>query len=284
MYTLELLCTPDEVDELSAALWESGTAGIRETEGVEGRVLLMAGFEDGVQGRSLVEQFAAHKARWREEPNIDWVARARSSWPGRSIGNKLFLCPPWCEDETPRGRYRLVHNPGLACGTGEHPCTQLALEAMEEVVRPGLRVADIGTGSGIVAIAARLLGASPAVGIDPDEEAVLVARENFQLNHFFPSLAAAFADAVRTGWADVTVANISGTVLLAVMDELLRITRPGGELVLTGFSAAELPAFESLLNGGRILSSGEWRCLMARMRRTLRETAPTAGTSLVSEE
>lgn len=177
-----------------------------------------------------------------------------------------------------------MQNPGLACGTGEHPCTQLALQALEEVVEPRVRVVDIGTGSGVLAVAASQLGASLAVGIDPDEQGLLVARDNFRLNGLPALLAAGFADAVASGWADVTVSNISGTVLLDIMDDLLRITRPGGVLVLTGFTEAELPAFESLASGGHVLSSGEWRCLIVRAPDAFRETVQAAGTSLDSEE
>jgi ribosomal protein L11 methyltransferase len=284
MYSLELLCTTAEVDGLTAELWEAGTGGIRELDREPGRVLLIAGFENGVHGSALIQRFAAHEPHWREEPETDWVACTENSWPGRLTGRKFFLCPHWCREETPQGRHRLVHNPGLACGTGEHPCTQLGLQALEEVVEPAVRVVDIGTGSGILAVAACQLGASLALGIDPDWQALAVAQNNFRLNELPAVLAAGFADAVASGWADVTVANISGTVLLDIMDDLLRITRPGGVLVLTGFTEAELPTFESLVSGGRVLSSGEWRCLIGRAPDAFRETAEAAGTSLDSEE
>jgi ribosomal protein L11 methyltransferase len=152
------------------------------------------------------------------------------------------------------------------------------------MVEARVRVVDIGTGSGILAIAARQLGASLAIGIDPDEQGLLVARDNFRLNELPALLAAGFADAVASEWADVTVANISGTVLLDVMDELLRITKPGGVLVLTGFTEAELSAFQSLVSRGRVLSSGEWRCLIARTPNAFGETVQAAGASLDSEE
>lgn len=284
MYSLALLCTADQVDELSAELWEAGTAGIRELDAEPGRVLLIAGFEDGTDGSELLHRFAAHEPRWYREQDRDWAAHAESSWPAQPVATKFFLCPPWCKEETPAGRHRLVHNPGLACGTGEHPCTRLAIEALERVVKPGDRVADVGTGSGILAVAAHQLGASKAVGIDPDEEALRVAKENFEMNGVPALLAAAFADCLAPACADVTVANISGTVLLAIMDDLLRITSPGGVMVLTGFAEAELPAFESLLSSGEILSSGEWRCLTAQVPAVFGETAEAAGTSLVSEE
>src|SRR5690242_7249880 len=180
MYSLALRCQADQVDELSAELWAAGTLGIRELDGEQGRIILIAGFEDGTDDSELLRRFATHEPEWYRESDTDWVARAESSWPGLAIGRRFFLCPPWCKEETPPGRHRLVHNPGLACGTGEHPCTRLAIEALESVVMPGVRVADIGAGSGILAVAARQLGASEAVGIDPDDQALRVALENFE--------------------------------------------------------------------------------------------------------
>lgn len=265
MYSLELVCAPEQVDWVSAELWEAGTAGVRELEGENGRVLLIAGFEK----REAAEDIALHLAhlapRIRREADTDWLLASQQAWPGRLIGQGFFLCPPWSSEPTPPGRHRLIQTPGMACGTGEHPCTQLALRALEELLEPGSRVADIGAGSGILAAASLQLGASIAVGIDPDEQALRLAQQNLRLNGLPEMLAAGFADAIASEWADLTVSNISGTVLLAIMDDLLRITKPGGLLVLTGFTSAELSTFQSLLGSERTLFSDEWSCLVARV-------------------
>jgi ribosomal protein L11 methyltransferase len=282
MYSLELLCKADQVDELSVELWERGTAGIREIDAGQDLVRLIAGFDEGGPREALLAALAAHQPQWYEEPATDWIRQAQSAWPGRLVGSKLFVCVPWCEEETPAGRERLIHNPGLACGTGEHPCTRLALQALETLVRPGVRVIDIGTGSGILAAAAVRLGAGPVLGIDPDTSALRVARNNFELNGVHGFLVAAYADALAPEWADITVANISGTVLTAIMDDLVRITKPGGAMVLTGFMEEELPSMESLAGTGEVLSSEEWRCLIVQLPDPFGETAQPAGTSLVS--
>lgn len=279
MYSLELLCTPDEVDELSAELWERGTAGIREIDLAHNHVRLIAGFEGEALGEALVTAFAAHQPCWYEEPDTDWVAHSERAWPGRLVGSKFFLCASWCEEQTPGGRERLVHNPGLACGTGEHPCTRLSIEALERLVKPGMSVADIGTGSGILTVAALRLGAGRALGIDPNETALHAARNNFELNHMRGFLVAGYANAVGPEWADITVANISATVLGAIMDELVRITKPGGAIVLSGFMEDELPSMESLAGSGEILSSEEWQCLIVRIPDPFVETARQNGTS-----
>jgi ribosomal protein L11 methyltransferase len=113
----------------------------------------------------------------------------------------------------------------------------------------------------MLAIAARQLGASSAIGIDPDESVLLAARENFSLNGLPALLAAGSASAIRTAWAAVTVANISGTVLLAILEDLQRITKPGGRLILTGFTEDELPPFTGLFPRSRTLAQEEWRCI-----------------------
>ena len=122
---------------------------------------------------------------------------------------------------------------------------------------------DIGTGSGILAIAARLLDAVSAVGLDTDETALDVARENHTLNGLTPQLINGSADCLMDCCADIVVANINATVLLSMADELLRISAPGGRLVLTGFTECELAAMEQnfLASTKRIHQSGEWVCV-----------------------
>lgn len=249
---------------LSAELWEAGPIAIREMAS-EGRVLLIAGFETNGAKRELLTRFHNYSPEWRSEAATDWVAESQAAWQPRSVGTRLFLAPPWSSDRTPAGRERIIHNPGLACGTGEHPCTQLALIALEKCVGPAFRVVDIGTGSGILAIAALRLGARWAAGIDPDETAITAASENFALNGLGPRLAVGSAECLADSCSDVTVANISGTVLLSILDDLLRATRPGGWLILTGFPENEAHVFERALPNCQVLGIDEWRCVVAKL-------------------
>lgn len=260
MYSLELTCKPEDFDLIIADLWEAGTTGIREQPAGE-LVRLTASFSSNASRRRLLDRFARYMPAWRAEDDTDWVQFTRDAWPGRLAGARFFLCPIYCDEPAPPGRIRLIHNPGLACGTGEHPCTRMAIEALEHTVFSGCRVADIGTGSGMLAIAARQLGAGSVIAVDLDESVLAPACENFRLNGLEALFAAGSADIIRSSWADITAANISGTVLLAILEDLQRITKRHGRLILTGFTEDELAAFIRLFPRSRVLAEEEWRCV-----------------------
>ena len=262
MFSLRLQCPRKEAETVSAELWEFGTIAISECEENE-VIVLLAGFEDKNRGGFLLAHFANYAPVWRED-NTDWVQQTEKAWPPRTIGQKLFLAPPWSSDPTPPGRVRIIHNPGLASGTGEHPCTQLVLHALESCIGAGTKVLDVGTGSGILAIAALRLGAGFALGIDPDTHALQTARENFELNHLPPTLAAGSGDCVEDGWANITVANISGTVLLSILDDLLRVTQGGGNLILSGFVSGEAQTFLRIFPDAQHTTHEGWSCVIAK--------------------
>jgi ribosomal protein L11 methyltransferase len=263
MYSLRLACRREDVEDLSVALWDVGTVGIREEERGEA-VELVAGFENNSDGDRLTLEFASYSPRWEREEDTDWIAATHQAWPARETGKRLFLAPVWNSEETPRGRVRVIHNPGLASGTGEHPCTQLALESLERCVRAGSVVVDVGTGSGILSVAALRLGVRAGIALDIDIGSLETARENFSLNGYAATVAAGSADCVRSEAADIVVANISGTVLLAIADELLRILSPAGWLILTGFPESELGVLRQAFGEGDVTGMNEWRCLTLR--------------------
>lgn len=248
---------------MSFQLWEAGSVAISESPEDDG-CLLTAGFDNANARSGLLKQFAEYAPEWRED-RTDWVALTKQAWPARAVGTKLFLAPVWCAEPTPLGRFRLVHNPGQASGTGEHPCTQLALEALEQNVFPNCQVLDVGTGSGILAIAARLLGAQTALGLDPDGEALRTARENFHLNGRPALLAAGSAECAASGQFNITVANINASVLLSIAHDLLRVTASCGVLILTGFPRAEASAFRELAPRAEVSYSGDWACVVAKL-------------------
>src|SRR5438270_10229259 len=123
MVSVRVEVAPEGHDALMADLWEAGTLGI-----VEGGGFVDAFFADSAA--------AEHFGVPQETPATDWVQATEDAWPPILVGEKFFVVAPWRTEPTPPGRFRLEINPGMQCGTGQHPCTQLCLEAMEQVIRP----------------------------------------------------------------------------------------------------------------------------------------------------
>jgi len=215
---------------------------------------LRAFFDDDSSHAGLLNRFAAFAPELRQEPSTDWAQIARDAWPPLLIGRKFLLVAPWSDEPTPAGRLRLEIYPGMACGTGRHPATQLCLEALEEYVHPGDRVLDVGTGSGILSAAAALLGAGLVVGCDVDHDAVNIARERVHLPLFTGS-----ADAIVSNWADVVVANINSATIEQLAAEFARVRKPDSTLILSGFPEWDLPEGVA---AKKILKREEWRCLI----------------------
>jgi len=249
VFSLLLTCTPAQEDELVAELQEAGTTGITEEPGA-----LRAFFADEAAAPALLDCFAAFQPQLRREEDTDWEQATRDAWPPMLVGGRFFLAPSWNTDPPPEGRIRLEIHPGMACGTGWHPCTQLCLEALERTVRPGMTVLDVGSGSGILSDAARLLGAARVIGCDVDLDAVRIARELVDVPMFAGSVAA-----IRTGVADLIVANISSGVAELLGLEFARAGRPDATLILSGFIEDDLPeAFPPR----ELLRRDGWACLI----------------------
>jgi ribosomal protein L11 methyltransferase len=246
--------TPDREEMLIAELYECGTAGLSEEDGG-----LRAFFEDGENAAALAtlltERFAEFSPELREEQSVDWEQTTREAWPPISVGERFYLVAPWdIEKGAPPGRLRLEIYPGMACGTGRHPATQLCLQAMERYVKPGARVLDVGSGSGILSAAAMLLGAGKVIACDVDPDAVRIARERVKAPMFVGS-----ADAVRSGWADVIIANIDGATLERIAPELERVRKSESVLILSGFPEWDQPEGFA---PREVLALDEWRCFI----------------------
>ena len=117
-------------------------------------------------------------------PDVDWEESWKDNYPPQPLGNKLIVLPYWLADSDDSGRTPIILDPGLTFGTGAHPSTQMVMEAMEETVKTGDYCLDLGSGSGILSIAALRLGAKCAIGVDIDPKAENIARENAAYNGF----------------------------------------------------------------------------------------------------
>ncbi len=240
----------DVQDLLIAELQECGTIGITEEDAG-----FRAFFDSEQDALELARRFAGFAPEVREEEPADWEQLTRDAWPPILVGERFFLVAPWDDHvATPPGRLRLVIYPGMACGTGRHPATQLCLQAIERYVRPGARVLDVGSGSGILSDAARLMGAASVIGCDIDPDAVRIASERVLAPVFVGS-----AEAVRSQWADVVIANIDAATLERIAPELDRVRRPESTLILSGFPEWDVPEGFA---PKEILQLEEWRCFI----------------------
>ncbi len=182
---------------------------------------------------------AAGSRWWAEESRLvaeeDWAEAWKAYFKPLLVG-RLVVVPTWEDYAARPGEVVLRLDPGMAFGTGQHASTALCLEALQELVRPGCEVLDVGTGSGILAIAAALLGARRVTALDVDPMAVRVARENVILNGLAERVEVIHGEAAArpAASADLVVANIVADVLVETSADLARVLRPEGMLVLSG--------------------------------------------------
>lgn len=148
----------------------------------------------------------------------DWLNNWRKFFKPMPVGEKLLINPSWYTDTDPKGRLMMNIDPGLAFGTGKHETTRLCMEALERYVKGGEKVLDVGCGSGILGIAAVMLGAQSAFGVDIDEMAVRTANENAAVNHVDDKVSAIAGDLVDKvdGKYDLVVANIVADAIIAL--------------------------------------------------------------------
>lgn len=215
---------------------EPGGAG-RRADTAWTRVTLTALFHaDADPASSLREACAACDLHppphaLRRVDDDDWVRRSQEQFKPMRVSDRLWVVPSWHSPPDLRA-INLVLDPGTAFGTGSHPSTRLCLLWLDKNVSGGESLVDYGCGSGILAIAAMKLGASRAVGVDIDPEAIAVAHRNARRN----GVSARFVDAraARDLSGDLVVANILANPLKMLAPVLAKICAPGGRLALSG--------------------------------------------------
>lgn len=166
----------------------------------------------------------------------DWINNWKQYFKPIPVGEKLLIRPTWEEVKDSGGRIVLDLDPGLAFGTGTHETTRLCMELLEKYVQPGMDVLDVGCGSGILSVAALLLGAEKAVGVDIDELAVKTANENAEINHVterFTGICGNLTDKV-TGKYDIVVANIVADVIIMLTKDVEQFMKPDTVYLMSG--------------------------------------------------
>ena len=169
--------------------------------------------------------------------NADWENNWKQYFKPLKVGNKLLIRPTWEDEYDAEGRAVLHLEPGLAFGTGSHETTRLCLEALENHIKGGESVLDVGCGSGILAIASLLLGADHATGVDIDELAVKTAWENGKMNGFgkdkLTFVEGNLTDKVE-GKFDVVVANIVADIIIMFCEDVPKFMKDDAVFITSG--------------------------------------------------
>ena len=213
----------------------------------------------------------------------NWEESWKDNYPPQMVGEKLVILPYWLENADTCGRIPVILDPGLTFGTGAHPSTQMVLEEMEQKVAPGANCLDLGSGSGILSIAALRLGADSAIGVDIDPKAEDIARENAGYNGIAAPEFTALTGNVTEDKAlmarlsekryDVVLVNIVADVIVGLAPSLPAFMEENTTLICSGILDTRLADVKNALEkaGLEIIatrSKEEWRCVSAK-RRTL---------------
>ena len=211
-----------------------------------------------------------------EETN--WEESWKDNYPAVEVGQNLIVVPYWQADET-NGRTPIILDPGLTFGTGAHASTQMVMESMEEIVKPGFKCLDLGSGSGILSIAALRLGAASAIGIDIDPKAEDIARENAAYNGFAAPEFAAYTGNVTEDKAlmtklgeneyDLVLVNIVADVIIGLSPVLPDFLTEKSTLICSGILDVRLDdVVKALEKAGltitKIRQKEDWRCVTAK--------------------
>ena len=194
----------------------------------------------------------------------DWQNNWKEYYGALPVGKRLVIKPSWVELEEGQadGRVVIELDPGIAFGTGYHPTTYTCMEALEDLVHPGMRVLDLGSGSGILSITALKLGAASVVALDIDGQAVTAARQNFRRLRLQDRVSLAKGSvphpAAAEGTIDLAVANISARGVADRSPFLLRALRPGGMLVASGLLATQRPEVDDAVLALGFTPELEW--------------------------
>ena len=212
-------------------------------------------------------------------PEVDWEESWMDNYPAQEVGEKLIVLPYWLAEGYEGERTPVILDPGLTFGTGAHPSTQMVMEAMEQLVKPGAVCLDLGSGSGILSLVALRLGAESAIGVDIDPKAEGIARENAAYNGFaapeFTALTGnvtedkSLMDSLAATEYDVVLVNIVADVIIGLSPILPNFLTAKSALICSGILDTRLEDVKNALTvAGLTITSvrekEDWRCVTAK--------------------
>lgn len=266
---------PNQLSLAQLRLWELGATGLEERDQTtlvrapaDGYINVLAAFPDEATARNAWEEIRKdYEAEISHVPDQDWATEWRRGFGVQRIGRRLLLRPSWEPAPSDAGDAVLTIDPENAFGSGDHETTRMVLQLLDRQVAGGEQVLDVGCGSGILSIAALLLGARRAVAIDTDEDAVAVTRRNAAINGVASSIEASTRPLAEIdGGFDIVLANIETRVLICMHDDLSARVRQGGMLVMSGVLRTERDELLTAYSSMRLqacLHRGEWcACLL----------------------
>ncbi len=211
----------------------------------------------------------------------DWEESWKDNYPPQEVGERLVVIPYWLADTDTQGRLPVILDPGLTFGTGAHPSTQMVISAMEALVTPSTSCLDLGSGSGILSIAALRLGAKTAVGVDIDPKAEDIAQENAAYNGFAaPEFTALTGNVtadkklmaqLQQGQYDLVLVNIVADVIIALSGVLPQFMDSDSTLICSGILDTRLNDVLAALQAAGLTVTAtyakeDWRCVTAKRR------------------
>ena len=273
---LKVRVAPKQLELAQLRLWELGASGLEERDSttlergsLEGSSVVLASFpDDSAARRALLAMREDYDTDIVYVDHRDWATEWRRGFLPRRIGKRLVLRPSWEPVQIDPGEVLVTIDPENAFGSGDHETTRLVLQAIERRITGRERVLDVGCGSGVLSIAAVLLGASSAHAIDVEDAVVATVRRNASLNGVARRIDASTTPLSEvTATYEVVLANIETRVLVPMAGDLVARVASGGFLVLSGALQGERDELRSAYSTMRLeetLAEGEWRAFVLR--------------------
>ncbi|MGI6361404.1 MAG: 50S ribosomal protein L11 methyltransferase [Bacillota bacterium] len=248
--------------KLADHVWEASV--FDEKSVITGRIAIKSWFKNDQQGKDnmqkIREDLTSLISIWKitekdisvieySELEVDWLAEFKKGFSGRLIGEKIVIKPTWEKWQADEGQVVIEMDPGMAFGSGDHSTTSLCLQALEKYWQKSAKVADIGCGSAILAIAAALLGAKEVIALDNDDAAVKVALENVKLNRVEGIVRVTkgnLADNL-TGKYDIILANIVADPIIKLLPQVKKLLSPAGVFICSGILTARAGEVEKAI-------------------------------------